>query len=120
MLENGARDVGSGISGFAVGVRPVQTQIRQKTTGDYSPAIAGVGGNVTIVRNAEPDEIDRAPNNRPTSLSPLELATTPALHNILIDQITQGKLSPAITGVSGDVTIRDNATAAPPKRGVRR
>jgi hypothetical protein len=99
---------------------PVQNQIRQKTTGDYSPAVAGVGGNVTIVRNAEPNETERSPNERPTLLSPLELATTPALHGILIDQITQGKLSPAITGVKGDVTIRDNASSTQPKRGARR
>ena len=96
-----------------------QMQIRQRTKGDMSAAIAGVQGNVTIVHNAEPEETAAPPAahaNMPAGLNPLELATTPALHGILIEQFTQGKLSPAITGVSGDVVFKERAKAAQQKR----
>ena len=70
----------------------------------HSPAIAGVTGSVTIIHNTAPGApfLSQAQPENPTSLS---LATIPALQGMLLDQKTQGALSPAIAAVGGRIFI---------------
>jgi len=91
------------------------TQIRQTTKGDRSPAIYGVTGNVTIIRNVGPGmpPPSQAP---PPSINPLPLATVPALQGMLLDQKTRGTFSPAIAAVGGSVFIYDSSTGDSKKK----
>jgi hypothetical protein len=97
-----------------------QTRISQSTRGDFSPAVAGVAGNLTIIRNAEPQSnvpsasVTVTPPSAP--LSPLTLAMSPSMQGLLLDQRTRGNLSPALAAIGGSVLVVDNAPA-PPKKG---
>lgn len=54
-----------------------QTRISQSTRGDFSPAFAGVAGNVTIIRNAEPQ------SNVPSASVTVTPPSAPLSHLVL-------------------------------------
>jgi pimeloyl-ACP methyl ester carboxylesterase len=90
-------------------------RVRQETNGDNSPAIYGVQGDVSVVHGAERGEavpLKAAQPTKRTATSRLGFATVPALQGMLIEQITEGTLSPAIASVGGSVTIQESALPA--------
>ena len=98
----------------------VGMKMSQITRGDMSPTIAGVGGDVTIIRNAEPAGGGPSSSMILTpsvpGLSPLTLATNPSMHGLLLDQRTRGELSPALAAIAGNVLIQDNIPPGPKRR----
>jgi len=83
-------------------------RIYQRTSGDFAPAIAGVSGNVTIIKGADAKGVLQALKS--SSLAQpgmLSLATNSSLQGLLLKQNSRGELSPALAAIGGSVFILD-------------
>src|SRR5262249_41310927 len=94
-------------------------QFQQETRGSQSPAISGVGGNVTIEQQAPPPNRSGPPpaTTKEGAKPPAEQSkagNAPAREPSLSPQVhqeTHGAQSPAVSNVQGNVTIDQGGSA---------